>query len=91
MTSDKCKVVETLIILVDKESFANSSPPIYYYKFRAIGLHYSFEFLTFSLSTNKFIHYAISFDVHKDSDFVAIKGKNVVIFYPNLIQKHRFG
>lgn len=58
MSADKCKIIVALIILINKKSLTNSSSPIHYHKFRAIGLHNSFEFLTFSLSTNKFIHNA---------------------------------
>ena len=58
MSSYECKVIVPLIILVYEKSLSNSSPSIYYNKLRAIGLHNSFELLTFSLSTNKFIHHA---------------------------------
>ena len=58
MSSYKCKIIVALIILINKKSLTDSSSPIHYHKFRAIGLHNSFEFLTLPLSANKFIHHA---------------------------------
>lgn len=58
MASDKREVVLSLIVLIHKKSLAHSSPTIHYDKFRTIGLHHSVEFLTLSLSTNKFAYHA---------------------------------
>lgn len=58
MASDKREVVLSLIVLIHKKSLAHSSPTIHYDKFRTIGLHHSVEFLTLSLSTNKFASHA---------------------------------
>ncbi len=89
MPADKRKVIFPVVILVDEKSLANSSPSVHYHKFRAIGFHHPFEFLTLPLSAYKFIHHVFTlvYYVSKVNYFIALKRKNVAIIYPNRTQQ----
>ena len=55
MSSHKCKVIGTLIVLVNKEGLAYSSSSIHYHKLRAVGFHHPIQFQALSLPTYQLI------------------------------------